>query len=120
MLWMAFGSVRDLLLVVINAFVGGMVGLERAVLPLLAERDFGLTSRTAVLSFIVTFGVTKALANLFAGGMSDRIGRKQILVAGWIVGLPAPLLIMLAPTWGWIVVANILLGINQGCAGPRR
>jgi MFS family permease len=103
-----------LLLVVINAFVGGMVGLERAVLPLLAERDFGLTSRTAVLSFIVTFGVTKALANLFAGGMSDRIGRKQILVAGWIVGLPAPLLIMLAPSWGWIVVANILLGINQG------
>src|SRR4030081_1064793 len=102
------------LLVVINAFVGGMVGLERAVLPLLAEHDFLLTSRTAVLSFIVTFGVTKALANLFAGRMSDRIGRKQILVAGWIVGLPAPLLIMLAPSWGWIVVANILLGINQG------
>ena len=98
---------------VINAFVGGMVGLERAVLPLLAEHDFGLTSRTAVLSFIVTFGVTKALANLFAR-MSDRIGRKQILVAGWIVGLPVPLLIMLAPSWGWIVVANILLGINQG------
>jgi MFS family permease len=103
-----------LLLVVINAFVGGMVGLERAVLPLLAEHDFGLTSRTAVLSFIVTFGVTKALANLFAGRMSDRFGRKQLLVAGWIVGLPVPLVIMLAPSWGWIVVANILLGINQG------
>jgi MFS family permease len=102
------------LLVVINAFVGGMVGLERAVLPLLAEHDFGLTSRTAVLSFIVTFGVTKALANLFAGRMSDRIGRKQILVAGWIVGLPVPVLIMLAPSWSWIVAANILLGINQG------
>jgi MFS family permease len=102
------------LLVVINAFVGGKVGLERAVLPLLAEHDFGLTSRTAVLSFIVTFGVTKALANLFAGRMSDRLGRKQILVAGWIFGLPVPLLIMLAPSWGWIVVANILLGINQG------
>ena len=81
------------LLVVINAFVGGMVGLERTVLPLLAEHDFQLTSRTAVLSFIVTFGVTKALANLFAGRMSDRIGRKKILVAGWIVGLPVPVLI---------------------------
>jgi len=102
------------LLVVINAFVGGMVGLERAVLPLLAEHDFLLTSRTAVLSFIVTFGVTKALANLFAGRMSDRIGRQKILVAGWIVGLPVPVLIMLAPSWGWIVAANILLGINQG------
>ena len=102
------------LLVVINAFVGGMVGLERAVLPLLAEHDFLLTSRTAVLSFIVTFGVTKALANLFAGRMSDRIGRKQILVAGWLVGVPVPLLIMLAPSWSWIVAANILLGINQG------
>jgi MFS family permease len=102
------------LLVVINAFVGGMVGLERTVLPLLAEHDFQLTSRTAVLSFIVTFGVTKALANLFAGRMSDRIGRKKILVAGWIVGLPVPLLIMLAPSWGWIIAANILLGINQG------
>src|SRR4029078_183951 len=74
------------LLVVINAFVGGMVGLERAILPLLAEEDFALTSHTAVLSFIVTFGVTKALANLFAGALSDRIGRKQILVAGWIIG----------------------------------
>ena len=102
------------LLVVINAFVGGMVGIERAVLPLLAEHDFLLTSRTAVLSFIVTFGVTKALANLLAGRMSDRIGRKQILVAGWMVGLPVPLLIILAPSWGWIVVANVLLGINQG------
>ncbi len=102
------------LLVVINAFVGGMVGLERAVLPLLAEHDFLLSSRTAILSFLVTFGVTKALANLFAGRMSDRIGRKKILVAGWIVGVPVPLLIMLAPSWGWIIAANILLGINQG------
>src|SRR4030088_3563336 len=102
------------LLVVINAFVGGMVGLERAVLPLLAEHDFLLTSRTAILSFIVTFGVTKALANLFAGRMSDRMRGKEILVAGWLVGLPVPLLIMLAPSWGWIVAANILLGINQG------
>ncbi len=102
------------LLVIINAFVGGTVRLERAVLPLLAEHDFLLTSRTAVLSFIVTFGATKALANLFAGQMSDQIGRKQILVAGWIVGLPVPLLIMLAPSWGWIVAANVLLGIKPG------
>src|SRR5207244_10095104 len=91
-----------------------MVGLERAVLALVAEHDFLLSSRTAVLSFIVTFGVTKALANLFAGRMSDRIGRKKILVAGWLVGLPVPVLIILAPSWSWIIVANILLGINQG------
>jgi MFS family permease len=102
------------LLVVINAFVGGMVGLERAVLPLLAEQDFALTSRTAILSFIVSFGVVKALANVFAGRMSDRIGRKHILVAGWLVGSPVPLLIMVAPSWDWIVAANVLLGINQG------
>jgi MFS family permease len=103
-----------MLLVVINAFVGGMVGLERAVLPLLAEHDFHIASRTAILSFIITFGATKAVANLFAGRMSDRIGRKRILVAGWLVGLPVPLLIMLAPSWDWVVAANVLLGINQG------
>jgi MFS family permease len=103
-----------MLLVVINAFVGGMVGLERAVLPLLAEHDFHIASRTAILSFIVSFGATKALATLFAGRMSDRIGRKRILVAGWLVGIPVPLLIMLAPSWDWVVAANVLLGINQG------
>ena len=102
------------LLVVINAFVGGMVGIERAVVPLIAEQDFLLASRTAILAFIVSFGIVKALANLFAGRMSDRIGRKRILVAGWIFGLPVPLLIMLAPSWSWVVFANILLGINQG------
>jgi len=102
------------LLVLVNAFVGGMVGLERAVLPLVAEHDFGLASRTAILAFIVSFGVVKALANLFAGRMSDRVGRKRILVAGWLVGLPAPLLVMLAPSWGWVVAANVLLGVNQG------
>jgi MFS family permease len=93
-----------------------MVGLERAVLPLLAEDDFGLASRTAILSFIVSFGIVKALANLFAGMASDRIGRKQILVAGWLFGLPVPIIIMLAPSWGWIVFANVLLGVNQGLA----
>ena len=102
------------LLVLVNAFVGGMVGIERVVLPLLAEREFGLASKTAILSFIVSFGVVKALANLFAGRLSDRIGRKGVLVAGWMVGLPVPLIIMFAPAWSWIVFANVLLGINQG------
>ena len=102
------------LLVVVNAFVGGMVGLERAILPLLAEHDFALASRAAILSFIVSFGVVKALANLFAGRISDRIGRKRILVAGWLLGLPVPFLIMFAPTWSWVVFANMLLGVNQG------
>jgi MFS family permease len=102
------------LLVIINAFVGGMVGLERTVLPLLAESEFGLGSKTAILSFIVSFGVVKSLANLFAGRFSDRIGRKRILIAGWLFALPVPLLIIAAPSWGWIVFANLLLGVNQG------
>ena len=102
------------LLVLINAFVGGMVGLERTVVPLLAEADFGLASRTIALSFIISFGVVKALANLLAGRFSDRIGRKQILVAGWLFGIPVPILIILAPSWDWIILANVLLGINQG------
>ncbi len=102
------------LLVLVNAFVGGMVGLERAVVPLLAERDFHLASKAVILSFIISFGVVKALANLFAGRMSDRLGRKGILIAGWLIGLPAPFLVMLAPSWGWVVFANVLLGINQG------
>ncbi len=102
------------LLVVINAFVGAMVGLERTVVPLIAQVDFGLASKSITLSFLVSFGVVKALANLFAGRLSDRIGRKRILVLGWLFGLPVPLLIILAPAWGWIVFANVLLGINQG------
>ncbi len=103
-----------LLLVVVNAFVGGMVGIERTVVPLLAGQDFGIASKTAILSFIATFGLTKAIANLFAGRMGDRYGRKRILVVGWLIGLPVPILLMLAPSWGWIIVANVLLGINQG------
>ena len=102
------------LLVVVNAFVGAMVGLERTVVPLIAEADFGLVSKSITLSFLVSFGVVKALANLFAGRWSDRVGRKRLLVAGWLVGLPVPLLIILAPSWGWIVFANVLLGVNQG------
>src|SRR5919199_4962669 len=99
------------LLVVVNAFVGGMVGLERTVVPLLAKDAFGQASSSIALSFIVSFGLVKALANLFAGRFADRVGRKRILVAGWLVGLPVPILIMLAPSWGWVVVANVLLGI---------
>jgi MFS family permease len=102
------------LLVIVNAFVGAMVGLERTVVPLLAEEEFGLVSRTAILSFLISFGIVKALANLFAGRLGDRIGRKRVLVAGWLVGLPVPIIIILAPDWGWVVFANVLLGINQG------
>jgi MFS family permease len=102
------------LLVVVNAFVGAMVGMERSVLPLIAEQDFGLVSRTAIVSFIISFGVVKALANLAAGALGDRLGRKRLLVAGWLAGLPVPWLIIWAPSWDWIVLANVLLGINQG------
>jgi MFS family permease len=91
-----------------------MVGLERAIVPLIATVDFGLTSKSVALSFLVSFGITKALANLMAGRLSDRVGRKPILVAGWLIGLPVPLLIIAAPTWNWVIFANVLLGINQG------
>lgn len=102
------------LLVFVNAFVGSMVGIERDVLPLVGQRVFGLTSEAAVVSFIVTFGFTKALANLYAGRMADRKGRKPLLVAGWLFAIPVPFLLMFAPAWGWIIFANVLLGINQG------
>ncbi|HET7293502.1 MAG TPA: MFS transporter [Vicinamibacteria bacterium] len=102
------------LLVVVNAFVGAMVGLERTILPALAEREFHLAARTAVLSFIVVFGVVKAATNYFAGHLSDRIGRKPVLVAGWVLATPVPFLLMWAPTWGWILFANVLLGASQG------
>ena len=102
------------LLVLVNAFVGGMVGLERAVLPLLAEREFAIASRAAILSFIFSFGLVKALANLGAGALADRVGRRRVLIVGWLAGLPVPLLLMFAPSWGWIVFANLLLGLNQG------
>jgi MFS family permease len=102
------------LLIVVNAFVGAMIGLERTILPLLAEQEFKLESQTIVLSFLISFGATKALANLFAGGLGDKIGRKTILIVGWLIGLPIPLLLIWAPTWGWVIFANVLLGVNQG------
>ena len=102
------------LLVAVNAFVGSMIGIERDVLPLVGQRVFGLASETAVLSFIVTFGFTKALANLYAGRTADRVGRKPLLIAGWLFAIPVPFLLMYAPSWGWVVFANVLLGVNQG------
>jgi MFS family permease len=120
------------LLVAVNAFVGAMVGLERATLPLVGREDFGLASSAAVLSFIAAFGVAKALTNLGAGALAQRLGRRRLLVWGWAVALPVPLLVAVAPSWGWVVAANLLLGVNQGLAwsmtvvmkidlvGPRR
>jgi MFS family permease len=104
------------LLVAINAFVGAMVGLERSTLPLIGEDDFGLTSSAAVLSFIVAFGLAKSLTNLAAGAGAQRLGRRRLLISGWLAALPVPILIAVAPNWGWIVAANVLLGINQGLA----
>ena len=105
-----------LLLVLINAFVGAMVGMERSILPAIAENEFGLVARTAILSFIAVFGVTKAVSNYFAGQWSDAFGRRPILVAGWIVAAPVPFMLMWAPTWNWVLAANVLLGASQGLA----
>lgn len=104
------------LLILINAFVGGMVGIERTVVPLIGSEEFGIASTTIIVSFIVSFGVIKALANLVSGQLADTWGRKRVLVLGWLVGLPVPFMIMWAPSWGWIIAANALLGINQGLA----
>ena len=103
-----------ILLVIVNAFVGAMVGLERSILPAIAQQEFHLAARTALLSFIVVFGVAKALTNYAAGRVSDRFGRKHVLVAGWLVAVPVPFLLMWAPTWNWVLVANVLLGASQG------
>jgi predicted MFS family arabinose efflux permease len=120
------------LLVALNGFVGAMVGLERSVLPLLGEDEFGVMSHSALLSFIAAFGVAKALANLTAGGLADRVGRRRLLLLGWLLAAPIPVLIGTAPNWGFIVAANVFLGLSQGLAwsmtmtmkidlvGPRR
>jgi MFS family permease len=120
------------LLVVVNALVGAMVGMERTILPLIAEQDFRLAAKAAALSFIVVFGVTKALTNVLAGRLSDRFGRKHVLVAGWLFAAPVPFLLMWASSWSWVLVANALLGVSQGLtwsttvimkidlAGPRK
>ncbi len=102
------------LLVVVNAFVGAMIGMERSILPAIAEQDFHLIARTAVLSFIVVFGITKAITNYLAGRFSDRFGRKQVLVLGWLIAVPVPFLLMWAPSWNWVLFANALLGVSQG------
>src|SRR5205085_10622504 len=119
-------------LVGITSFVGARVGLERWTLPLVGRQDFGLTSNAAVLSFLVAFGLSKAFTNVGAGALAQRLGRRRLLVAGWIIALPVPVLIGVAPSWAWVVVANALLGINQGLTwsmtvvmkidlvGPRR
>ena len=102
------------LLVVVNAFVGAMIGMERSILSPLAEQEFGLVAKTAILSFIVVFGVSKALTNYLAGRLSDAVGRKRVLIGGWLVAAPVPFLLMWAPSWGWVLFANLLLGIRQG------
>lgn len=107
--WKQFG-----LLVIVNAFVGGMVGLERSVIPQLAETEFGISSKSAILSFIVAFGITKAIANYFTGKLANKIGRRNLLIIGWFLALPIPFIIIYANSWSWIIVANMLLGISQG------
>ncbi|MBL7861885.1 MAG: MFS transporter [Cyclobacteriaceae bacterium] len=102
------------LLVIVNAFVGGMIGLERTIIPQLAEADFGLAAKSAILSFIVVFGVAKAITNYYTGALANRFGRKNLLIAGWILALPVPLLLINAPSWNWIIAANIFLGVSQG------
>jgi len=120
------------LLVAVNAFVGGMVGLERSILPLVADAEFGISSKTAAISFIATFGLAKAVANLLAGRLAERYSRRSVLIAGWLAGIPVPFVLMWAPAWGWVIAGNVFLGINQGLAwsmtvnmkmdlvGPRR
>lgn len=101
-------------LVIINGFVGGMVGLERSILPEIAEREFAIAAKTAILSFIIVFGIVKAITNYYTGILANKFGRRKLLIAGWLIGLPIPFILMFAPAWSWIIAANVLLGINQG------
>lgn len=102
------------LLVIINAFVGGMVGLERSILPKIAEGEFHIAAKTAILSFIIVFGIVKAITNYYTGALANKVGRKNLLSLGWLIGIPVPFMLMLAPDWNWVIAANVLLGINQG------
>ena len=102
------------LLVIVNAFVGGMVGLERSIIPQLAETEFGLSSKSAILSFIVAFGITKAMANYFTGRLANKIGRRKLLIIGWVLALPISIILIYANSWSWVIGANILLGLSQG------
>ena len=102
------------LLVIVNAFVGGMVGMERTIFPRFAELEFGVASKTAILSFITAFGISKALANYYTGKLANKYGRKRLLLFGWLLAIPIPFLLMYAPSWNWVIFANLLLGINQG------
>jgi MFS family permease len=103
-----------LILVLVNAFVGAMIGLEQTVVPLIGKSEFGIESSAIIVSFIATFGAVKAFLNLFAGNLSDKWGRKNVLVLGWLFGIPIPIILLLAPNWNWIIFANVLLGVNQG------
>ena len=102
------------LLVIINGFVGGMVGLERSILPEVAEKEFAVAAKTAILSFIIVFGIVKAITNYYTGALANKFGRRKLLIAGWVMGIPIPFILMFAPAWSWIIAANVLLGINQG------
>lgn len=104
------------LLVIINAFVGGMIGMERTIFPQFAEQEFGITSKTAILSFIIVFGISKAIANYYTGKWANRYGRKNLLLFGWLLAMPIPFILIYAPNWNWVILANILLGISQGLA----
>ena len=105
-----------LLLIIVNAFVGAMIGLEQTVIPILGKEEFDLESNVLILSFIASFGLVKSILNLFAGNISDKFGRKNVLVLGWLVGIPVPFILLFAPNWNWILFANVLLGMNQGLA----
>ena len=105
-----------LILVLVNAFVGSMIRVEQTVVPLIGVEDFGIQSNTLIVSFIASFGLVKAFLNLFAGKLSDRWTRKNVLILGWMFGIPVPIILLLAPDWNWVIVANVFLGINQGLA----
>jgi MFS family permease len=105
-----------LILVLVHAFVGSMIGLEQTVVPLIGANEFGIQSNALVVSFIASFGLVKAILNLFAGKISDKWGRKNVLILGWLFGIPVPIILLLAPDWNWVIIANVFLGINQGLA----